>query len=222
MTVPDWRTFKAGARVRVALWLHSEVGEGGTFTKAHLRDAFPNVEQIDRRMRDLRPEGWILATYREDRSLTVDELRVVTEGGRVWERGYRSKLSSGLTDKQRREIFAADNFACALCGVAGGEPYFDDPLRAAKLTVARLTDPSSDKRLHQTMCDRCHVAFRDGGEVDNVIPDVLDLTLAQQNQLRSWIQRGARTWSAEERIWARYRRLPLELRLEVQASLQSD
>lgn len=57
MTVPDWRTHQAGTRVRVALWLHSEVPVGSSFTKAQLRDAFPGVEQVDRRMRDLRASG---------------------------------------------------------------------------------------------------------------------------------------------------------------------
>ncbi len=63
--VPDWRDGTLGTRVRVALWLASEVGEGGTFRKQQLRDAMPGVEQIDRRMRDLRPAGWEILTYRD-------------------------------------------------------------------------------------------------------------------------------------------------------------
>src|SRR3954452_13389047 len=110
MTVPDWKTSTKGTRVRVALWLHSEVGDGGTFKKAQLREAFPGVEQIDRRMRDLRAEGWVLATYREDRSLEPDELRLVQVGGRVGEPTYRSRQSSTITDKERKAVFAADNY----------------------------------------------------------------------------------------------------------------
>ena len=75
MDVPDWRTSRTGSKTRVALWLVAEVGAGGTFTKADLRAAFPAIEQVDRRMRDLRTEGWVIATYREDRSLAADELR---------------------------------------------------------------------------------------------------------------------------------------------------
>ena len=62
---------------------------------AELRNAFPSVEQIDRRMRDLRAEGWVIATYREDRSMSQDELRLVAMGGRVWEEAYHSR--SGAT-----------------------------------------------------------------------------------------------------------------------------
>jgi hypothetical protein len=137
MTLPDWKTSRAGARVRVALWLYQVVGEGGAFTKAQLREAFPNVEQIDRRMRDLRPEGWVIATYREDRSLSPDELRLVETGGKVWETAYRSRQEKMPTEKERQAVFAADNFACAYCGIGGGERYPDDSVRTAKLSVVR-------------------------------------------------------------------------------------
>ena len=137
MPIPDWRASTAGSRIRVALWLASEIGEGGVFTKSQLREAFPNVEQVDRRMRDLRPEGWKIATYREDRSLEVDELRLIAIGGYVWEPGYQSRASIGLTDQQRQAVLARDGYACIHCGIAGGEQYPDDPVRTAKLTVRR-------------------------------------------------------------------------------------
>src|SRR3954471_6605661 len=109
---PDWRKSTAAARVRVALWLHSHVKVGGTFTKAQLREAFPNVEQVDRRMRDLRPEGWEILTFQEDRSLEPDELRLKTIGGRVWERGYRSKAKAAVSDRERQAAFLADDYQC--------------------------------------------------------------------------------------------------------------
>ena len=139
MTVPDWRTSSKGTRVRVALWLHTEIKPGGSFTKQQLREAFPRVEQVDRRMRGLRPEGWVITTYREDRSLAVDELRLVAEGGPVWEENYRSREQLSVTDRQRQAVFAADNYSCIYCGIGPGEAYADDPLRTAKLTLARVT-----------------------------------------------------------------------------------
>src|SRR5690349_22430259 len=110
MTVPDWRTATAGAKVRVALWLASEVREGGIFTKAQLRAAFPNIEQVDRRMRDLRPEGWEILTFQEDRSLEPDELRLKTMGGSVWDPGYRSKAKASVSEKERQAVFLADDY----------------------------------------------------------------------------------------------------------------
>src|SRR4051794_14992723 len=112
MGLPDWRDSSAGGRVRAALWLATEVGEGGTFTKAQLRTAFPNVEQIDRRVRDLRPEGWLILTFQEDRSLQQDELRLSAIGGHVWEPGYRSAAKAAVSEKERQAAFLADDFQC--------------------------------------------------------------------------------------------------------------
>src|SRR3954468_17866908 len=103
MDVPDWRTSGAGSKIRVALWLVAAVGTGGTFTKADLRAAFPAVEQVDRRMRDLRADGWVIATYREDRSLASDELRLVRVGAPVWETGYRPR-SRAVPARERRAV----------------------------------------------------------------------------------------------------------------------
>jgi cytochrome c553 len=220
MTVPDWRTSTAGARVRVALWLRAEVGHGGTFTKAQLRDAFPNVEQIDRRMRDLRAEGWVITTYREDRSLSVDELRLVTEGGAVWERGYQSRSgSTAVTDKQRQAVFAADHYACVYCGVAAGESHADDPLRKAKLSVARLLSSEQDQNL-VTVCDRCHAAVRDSPLEASLASELAALDDAQRERLRQWVRRGARPVQPEEMLWNRYRRSPAVLRRELEHHLR--
>ncbi len=217
MTVPDWRTSTAGARVRVALWLHTEVRLQGTFTKSQLREAFPSIEQIDRRMRDLRPEGWVIATYREDRSLAVDELRLVEEGGPVWQRGYRSRAGAAVTDKERQAVFAADNYACAYCGITGGESFADDPLRTAKLTVARVAPLDGGPTQLLTACDRCHVAVRDElpGRGD-LLAQVDALDEAQRQRLRGWVTQGARRQSPEELLWARYRRSPRAERLALE------
>jgi hypothetical protein len=209
MTLPDWRTSTAGTRVRVALWLASAVGLGGSFTKAELRDAFPGVEQVDRRMRALRTEGWVIATYREDRSLASDELRLVKLGGAVWERGYRSKATTaGISDNQRQEIFAADGFVCIHCGVGGGEPYPDDPIRTAKLTIARTNRTEDGSPRFATVCDRCHLRGGEEVSADAVTSAIAHLDAESRERLREWIARGARSRDPLDELWAAYRRLP--------------
>jgi hypothetical protein len=194
--------------VRVALWLHTEVGAGGSFTKQQLRDAFPKVEQIDRRMRDLRAEGWVIATYREDRSLAADELRLVEEGGPVWEVTYRSRQRGSVTDKQRQAVFAADNYLCLYCGVSGGESYADDPLRTAKLTAARV--PLTDGGTHQlaTCCDRCHVGQPAVDSAAHLLERADTLGAAERARLAAWVHQGSRSSIPELELWAQYRRLP--------------
>lgn len=220
MNVPDWRASTAGTRTRVALWLVSEAGLGGSFTKTELRQAFPAVEQVDRRMRDLRTEGWVIATYREDRSLAPEELRLVTIGGHVWERGYRSRGGSTVTEKERAAVFLADGFACAQCGIGGGEPYPDDPLRTAKLVVQRLPGPAGEPAQLRTLCDRCHVAAKDPQPDDEVLRAVQELEDPERELLRRWVSRGKRPASPAEQLWARYRRLPDAARKEIQHYLE--
>jgi hypothetical protein len=209
-------------RVRVALWLHSEVGEGGAFTKAQLRAAFPGVEQIDRRMRDLRPEGWVIATYREDRSLSsAEELRLVTAGGPVWEQGYRPKTATAVTDKERKGVFEADNYACLYCGITGGEAYPDDPLRTAKLTLARVAHAGGGPAQLATACDRCHVATRDEPpSALRLVESAAALTEPQRSRLRGWVRQGIRPQEPEERLWAHYRRAPAVTRRELEEQLR--
>lgn len=86
---PDWTNEGMSSMVRVALWLLAEVGEGGVFAKEQLRAAFPDVTQIDRRMRDLRDYGWQIHTHRDDVSLKMTEQRFVRAGEAIWEPGVR-------------------------------------------------------------------------------------------------------------------------------------
>ena len=223
MTDPDWRHMRAGARVRVALWLQAEVGEGGVFTKAQLRSAFPSIEQIDRRMRDLRAEGWVIATYREDRSLAVDELRLKTIGGRVWERGYKSRTDGAISDTERRKTLAADRTRdCRICGAAAGEAYPDDPSRSARLTVQRTTGPSGSEMRTRTVCDRCRAGESAGLEPeqeDALIAQIASLPEDAGVRLRSWMTVGRREVSQEQRIWARYWTLPAVTREQIAKKL---
>ncbi|MEU6401063.1 hypothetical protein ABZ867_29315 [Streptomyces cinnamoneus] len=92
--VPQWRDSTRGSMVRGAAWLLQEVGEGEKFTKAQLRAAFPELAQIDRRLRDLREFGWVIHTSREDPTLSQSEQRFVKKGLDVWDPQQRRKASS--------------------------------------------------------------------------------------------------------------------------------
>ncbi|MET9297445.1 hypothetical protein [Streptomyces sp. NPDC003077] len=105
--LPDWTDQKMGTMVRAALWLVSEVGEGNVFTREQLRAAFPDVAQIDRRVRDLRELGWQIATNRDDALLRPHESRFVRTGEPVWEPGVRrtprvQRRRSGVAEMRMR------------------------------------------------------------------------------------------------------------------------
>lgn len=219
MDIPDWRTNRAGTKIRVALWLAAVIGDGGTFTKADLRAAFPTVEQVDRRMRDLRTDGWVIATYREDRSLAADEHRLVSVGARVWERGYRRRAPS-VTARERRAVLSRDDYACRYCGISAGETYPDDPLLTARLSAATATADTDGNQLI-TLCDRCMADPPEVHSVPDLVSKIRALDPGDQRRLVSWIQNGQRRWTTAEVLWARFRRLPASAREQVRESLDS-
>lgn len=221
MTLIGWQSSTAGSRIRVALWLVQEIGEGGTFRKAQLRTAFPAVEQIDRRMRDLREDGWVFATNREDLSLAPDELRLVRVGARVWDASYRRPRAQTVLASDRKATFAADGFACRYCGVAAGEPFPDEAFRIAKLSVTRISGSGSPALL--TLCDRCLAASsgESSGDAAAVAREVGRLGPDEREQLLAWMSRGERGQTGLDRAWARWRALPHDLRDDVKAQLQA-
>ncbi|MFD5779964.1 hypothetical protein [Streptomyces sp. NPDC126933] len=81
----DWRDEKRGGLVRAALWLVAEVGEGKTFTKAQLREAFPSLASIERRVRDLRDYEWRIETFHTHPNLEPNEFLFATAGVHVWD-----------------------------------------------------------------------------------------------------------------------------------------
>lgn len=207
VTTPDWRTSKKGTRVRVALWLVQEVGEGNVFTKADLRDAFPGVEQVDRRMRDLRAEGWRILTNLQDPTLASDELRFASAGSPVWDGPSAKSVQSKVSSRQRQVAFARDGYMCTICGVGGGETYPDAAHLAAVLTVRRVGNDLGPEGL-VTVCTRCLKGDpAQVPDVSGVQASFLSLSPVERALLRTWIRQGRRTSSSVDRVYAAYRHL---------------
>ncbi|MFE2423970.1 hypothetical protein [Streptomyces hokutonensis] len=125
--LPDWRDTHGGGLVLGALWLMQEVGQGNVFTKSQLRAAFPDIAQIDRRVRDLRDYGWVIDTSREDPSLDQAEQRFVEPGISVWDPEERKKRNR-LTHVRRCQVCEAvgDGFhrpGCPLDPQAGSSEH---------------------------------------------------------------------------------------------------
>lgn len=228
MSEPSWRdqTIKLGGKARAGLWLLQDVGVGGIFTKNDLREAFPDVAQIDRRLRDLRDYGWRIDTYREDPELKQDEQRLVEVGAKVWIPGQAKtvKPKVGVTAARRQKVMEADGWLCRSCGIAGGDSYDDGS--TAQLDMARrdvrLPDGTEEVQL-STECNRCRVGGR-GSVVDlgEILRLVGSLGPLEKKIFGSWVSADERRLSGLERLWGRYRAMPADSRAVVRREVLGD
>ncbi|CAQ00597.1 MAG: hypothetical protein HDR73_04220 [Clavibacter sp.] len=207
--------------VRGALWLLQVVGEGGTFTKSQLREAFPGVSQVDRRIRDLSDWGWVVRSSTEDASLQSEDQRFVKSGVAVWDPQERRKAAprKAITSKERRAVLARDGYMCTLCGIAGAEPYRDDPVMTAVLSVSRRkvrTIEGSETEMLVTECNRCR-SGQDNVPIDMgvAIAATSGLSAGARRRLLRWMERGRRGMTEFDRAWAAYLRTPVDLRPEL-------
>lgn len=218
MEEPAWNDpgITAGSMVRGALWLLQVVGEGNTFTKNELRHDFPNVSQIDRRVRDLRDYGWIVYSSTEDASLLLEDQRFVKAGAAVWDQEERRKAAphKTISTKERQAVLARDGYMCTLCGIAATEQYPDDIVTTAVLAVSRrllLTTDNEEENVFVTECKRCKSGLG-AAPIDarDVLSAARDLNPGERRRLLRWMERGRRGATELDRAWAAYRRIPSE------------
>jgi hypothetical protein len=224
MTLPKWNDpkLKAGTMIRTALWLISEIGLGNSFTKEKHRQAFSGVAQADRRLRDLRNYGWVIHTNLEDVTLNSNEQRFVAIGQPVWEVGARRQtVTPMLKAKIRMEVFAASDYQCVICGVAGGEAYTDAPQMTAVLSVARRSVILADGQLgtmYVSECKRCRAGMvNEPIDMAQLLENVRVLDDTDRAVFAQWVERGRR--GPLDRAWTDFRRLSRAAQDEIRRHL---
>lgn len=138
----------------VAAWLTDKVGVGGTFTMLELRDAVPDANQVDRRMRDLRQmtEPWRIVSGQSDPSLPLNRYRLDLIGNMIAAKKPSAKV--------RRKVFEAAGNRCTVCGVGLGEEYVEYPGETARLQLGHYIPldlggaPTVESNL-RAECHRC-------------------------------------------------------------------
>lgn len=211
----------AASRDAVKAFLRA-LGVGGTFTMQELREAVPNANQVDRRMRELRPAGWVIDTNRTDPTLSPGVYRFTTEGA-------DTPGPAAVSNRIRREVFERDGNRCVLCGVAAGEAYPDEPTRVCRLTVGHLQagghGGASDLGNYRTECSRCNETVRDRTVTPPTVAEIVtvarNLTNAQKRQIAAWLVADRRDFTPVDELWARLRRLPPEYRAAVLEELRN-
>ncbi|WP_344877755.1 HNH endonuclease [Allokutzneria multivorans] len=212
--------FGAEKRLSAYLWFNVEVGE--TFTMRQLRSNLGNegvpesAEHLNRRLRALRPDGWLIASYKDEpQNLPTDTYRLDKKGSRGW-LGERAPKDS-VSQKNRRLVFERDGHRCTVCGVGVREPYPGEPGTAAKITIGHLIPQarggSSQPENLQTECARCNEPLRDilaNPETrDEILKDVQNLPHTDIESLLSWLEKKRRPRSKVDVIFDRSRRLSL-------------
>lgn len=228
MELPAWDDpqIKAGTMVRGALWLLQVVGEGGTYTKNELREAFPRVSQADRRIRDLRDYGWVLHSNTEDASLLAEDQRFVKAGVAVWDQRQRREAApkKTISSKDRQAVLKRDGYMCTLCGIAGAETYPDDSVMSAVLAVSQrtvLTLEGTETNALVTECKRCR-SGQDASPIDArvAVAAAAELTPEDLRRLLRWMERGRRGSTELDRAWASYLRVPADMQRKVADTLR--
>lgn len=223
----DWRDQTLGARVRVALWLRDEVGVGNTFTKQRVRAAITGTEQVDRRIRDLRPAGWVIRNYRDMPSLRPDEHFLETIGSPVWEKEHRAAGLRQISPRTRQLVYQRDGHMCRRCGVAAAEAYPGEPDSHARLTLGHVRPHRSGSAAEPedllTECARCNETVRHltGVQVsrEQIWDQIEALPDKNRKALLAWMVHDARPVTPTDRVWGMYRQLPAVLREELKRDL---
>ena len=222
MTTGTWNDKSLGTAKRVAHYLATVVGERQVFEKSTLRGIIPAIEQVDRRMRDLRQVGWMIRTYKDMARLRPHELYLERIGERVWEPGYRwprKALSAG----KRRKVLDRDGPHCKVCGIDFGAEYPDRPGVIARPTIGHIipserggTDDLDNLRPE---CQRCNEPARNltarAADVELLKREIRELGRQDKRRLQQWMQSQSRTYTRVEQLWAQYRQLPSPTQQEV-------
>jgi hypothetical protein len=221
-----------GGEKRIAAYLYFNVEVGETFTMRQLRESLgtdgvaESAEQLNRRLRALRPDDWVITSYKDDRTLPPDTYRLDALGTRVWlgERNDRDQVS-GATE---RIVMDRDGRRCVICSVGAGEGYPGQPGSVARLTVghrvpgARRGGASPDEL--QTECARHNETARDEHpdpeRHDEVWPSVRGLKAVELRQMAGWLQAGRRGRTKLDIAYDRVLRLSPAERARVLADIE--
>lgn len=207
---------------KIAAWLAFNVNIGNTFTMRDLRevlgDAYgkPNAkEHLNRRLRELRPDGWVVFSYRDDRSLPLDGYRLRRIG---WHPGLGTDRPPAVrvSGRLRRQVLDRDGRRCVVCGIGPAEPYPGEPESLARLTVGHRVPVGRARRAVsadelQTECQRCNEPVRDEAPdpqtVAEVLAQVRGLSRRDRDMLLEWLSQGRRLRTRLDEVHDRVRAL---------------
>ncbi|MGV0596365.1 HNH endonuclease [Mycolicibacterium porcinum] len=210
-----------GVERKLAAWLRFNKSVGETFTTREARAALgeqyrPNDdEHFQRRLRQLRKDGWDIPSSKYDASLTREQYRVDKFG---WYPGcgHERKTRPSVSKRKTRAIFDRDGWRCVVCGAGSGEPRPSNSDKAVRLTIGHVLSDnyggSADIRNLRTECSDCNEPIRSEGKKPET-PEELETAIralkkADRLRLAQWIESRRYIRGAAEEVYDRYRQLP--------------
>ncbi|MDV7102052.1 hypothetical protein R4227_18500 [Gordonia amicalis] len=205
-------------------WLAFNKAVGEVFTTKQVRAALgeediPNDdEHFQRRVRELRKDGWEIPSTKYDRNLPREHYRIDIVG---WHPGLgvaRPKRRR-VSDKVRRRVLDRDGWRCRVCGIGSAEPYRDEPGTRAVLTIGHILSDefggSATEANLRTECSRCNETVRSElpkpESRDELITSARSLKTAELARLTEWIREGMRTRDRVDELYDRLRQAPQDV-----------
>jgi hypothetical protein len=190
-----------------------------------LRAAVPDVNQVDRRMRELRtaePTPWIIHSSQSRRELPADTYLI--------ERIGSDKIPKRVSGRVRREVIEAAANRCQVCGIGAGEKYTDFPGEYARIQLGHWVaveqgGSRTDRSNLRAECHRCNGGIRNqtGGVTGRTSLEsrAAALKRADLDRLLSWLERNRRDAEGAERLFYEANQLPPSERASFIAFLRS-
>lgn len=198
-TWPD-RKQRFGDERKIAAWLAFNKNIGDRFTLPELREAIGDglqrndAEHLNRRLRTLRKDGWIVPSGKHDSTVGPSGYRLEKIG---WHPalGSRPKDPAHVSNSDRVKVFKNDGSRCVICGIGDGEPYPDQPERKAVMTVGHRIAGHFKGRGSldnlQTECALCNESIRAGAGIPETYQEVVyavhELKKKEKGTLLEWL-----------------------------------
>jgi hypothetical protein len=216
----------------LAAYLHFNARIGDILTLKQLRESVAepgkpnNQEHFNRRFRQLRKYGWAVLSSRDAAGLKQDEYRLDGIGKPIW-LGKSQFSKKTVSAKIRRQVFDRDGHRCLICGTGAGEPYPDDPVKRARLTLGHFVADSlrglNDPANLRTECARCNEPAKEEAArsecAEELWPRIRGLRQTDKARLLVWMEHGQRDRDTIDGLFDQYRCLPAPQRDDIRNKL---
>ncbi len=109
---------------------------GKVLTSRKLQKAAGGAVEFGRRLRELRAEGWLIETHRDDVALKPGQWIL-----RSTNQSKPMAFAKGISREIRARVLDRNGYTCQMCGIAAGEKHPHDGRRAT-LHMGHIIDKS--------------------------------------------------------------------------------